>query len=97
MDGSAKGSQGLSPTLNTVAAMLSSEQEERIASGLAQCLTECRSTDGPFSRVSAYIKSLQEDPEWTEAEIIELQTRVIRALLYQRGRPAGEPDPRKTT
>jgi hypothetical protein len=77
--------------------MLSSEQEERIKGGLSQCLAECRSTDGPFSRVSAYIQSLQEDPEWTDPEIIELQTRVIRALLYQRGRPGGDEDPRKTS
>jgi hypothetical protein len=67
--------------------MLTNEQEARIAEGVQQCLAECRSTDRPFSRVSAFIADLESNPEWTAKEIIELQTRVIRALLYQRGRP----------
>jgi hypothetical protein len=34
---------------------------------------------------------LQGEPDWTIEGIIELQTRVIRVLLYRRGRP-GEGD-----
>ncbi len=67
--------------------MLSPEQEARIESGLAECLNECRSTDRPYTRISAFIAELQCDPDWTSAEIIELQTRVIRVLLYRHGRP----------
>jgi len=71
---------------------MNAEQNAKIESALAACLDECRATDRPYTRVSEYIASLQEDPDWTLEEIIELQTRVIRVLLYRGGRP-GEADP----
>ena len=66
---------------------MNSEQEAKIESGVATCLDACRSTDRPYSRVVEYIAGLKDDPEWTADEIIELQTRVIRVLLYRGGRP----------
>jgi hypothetical protein len=78
--------------------MFTRDQEDRIAAGLRQCLAECQATEQPFSRVSAFIQSLVEDPDWNEREVIELQTGVIRALLYRHGRPGEDAaDPRKTT
>jgi hypothetical protein len=53
--------------------VMNAEQNARIESALATCLDECRAKDRPFTRVSEYITSLQADPAWTEAEIIELQ------------------------
>lgn len=66
---------------------MNAEQYARIESALASCLDECRATDRPYTRVSEFIAGLQGDPEWMAAEIIELQTRVIRVLLYRGGRP----------
>jgi hypothetical protein len=54
---------------------------------MGRCLDECRAKDRPFTRISEYIASLQADPAWTEAEIIELQTRVMRVLLFRGGKP----------
>lgn len=67
---------------------MNAEQTAKIESALAACLEECRSPDRPYTRVSEYVASLQNDPDWATAEIIELQTRVIRVLLYRHGRPA---------
>jgi len=67
--------------------MLNAEQQARIESALSDCLSECRVTDRPYSRISAFIADLQSDSEWTTSEVIELQTRIIRVLLYRHGRP----------
>jgi hypothetical protein len=66
---------------------MNAEQNARIESALAACLDECRATDRPYTRVTEYIAALREDPEWSADEVIELQTRVIRVLLYREGRP----------
>ena len=61
--------------------------EGKIDAGVAACLEHCKQTDRPFSSVSAYIESLKHEPVWSDAEVIELQTRVIHALLH-RAHPA---------
>jgi hypothetical protein len=66
---------------------MNAEQNARIESALATCLDECRAKDRPYSRVTEYIASLQGEPDWTLEEIIELQSRVIRVLLYRGGKP----------
>jgi hypothetical protein len=68
---------------------MNAEQSAKIESALGSCLEECRATDRPYTRVSEFIAGLQGDPEWTPSEIIELQTRIIRVLLYRNGRPEG--------
>ena len=65
---------------------MNDEQNGRIESELARCLKECVSTDRPHDRVLDLIAALKADPEWTESEIIELQSRIIWVLLY---RPSG--------
>ena len=67
---------------------MNAEQNARIESALAMCLDECRAKDRPFTRVSEFIAGLQSEPDWTDQEIIELQTRVIRVLLFRAGKPS---------
>jgi hypothetical protein len=69
---------------------MNAEQTAKIESAVANCLEECRATDRPYSRVTEFIAGLQGDPDWTPQEVIELQTRIIRVLLYRHGRPKGE-------
>ena len=45
------------------------------------------STDLPFTKLAAFIHRLRADPNWTDSEIIELQTRVIRDLMSRRNQP----------
>ena len=72
--------------------MLSREQEERVAKEVAQCLERCATTDRPFRQASAHIDLLHGDPHWSHDEIVEVQARVLRALLDQR-RPNADPPP----
>jgi hypothetical protein len=54
----------------------------RIELAVAGCLSECRATDRPYLRVSAFLDQLRAEG-WADSDIIELQTRVIRKLLVQ--------------
>ena len=60
-------------------------QRAKIETGVLNCLDECRAADQPYSRLSAFIEGLKASPNWTADEIIELQTQVIRALLFRHG------------
>src|SRR5262245_18123310 len=60
-------------------------QRAKIETGVVNCLDECRASDQPYSRVSAFIAGLKANPDWTAEEIIDLQTQVIRALLFRHG------------
>jgi len=59
------------------------EQLAKIESAMAECLELCRATDRPFMRLTAFLDKLKADTTWTDAERIELQTRVIRVLVYR--------------
>ena len=72
---------------------MTAEQDIKIGSAAAACLEECGATDRPYSRVSAFIGGLQGDEDWSDAEIIELQTRVIKVLLYRYGNPGKKERP----
>jgi hypothetical protein len=50
------------------------------------CLRDATAAPLPFSSVHDCIEKLKADPDWTDAEIIEVQTRVIRQLMQQLGR-----------
>jgi len=52
----------------------------KIESAVAACLAECRATDRPYLRLTSNIERLKAEA-WTDTEIIELQTRVVRKLL----------------
>jgi hypothetical protein len=60
-------------------------QRAKIETGVLNCLDECRAADQPYSRFSAFIESLKASPSWTAEEIIEVQSQVIRALLFRHG------------
>ena len=60
-------------------------QLAKIETGVLNCLDECRAADQPYTRMSAYIEGLKANPDWTADEIVELQTQVIRALLFRHG------------
>lgn len=57
------------------------QQNAKIESGVSACLDRCRGTDRPYKELTAYIASLKVSQQWSDAEIIALQTQVIRLLL----------------
>jgi hypothetical protein len=64
---------------------MDSDDYSRIESAVVACLDECRATDRPYVRVSAYLDQLRADG-WADCDVIELQTRVIRRLVQQQHR-----------
>ena len=70
--------------------------EDKINQAAATCVAHAMGTKAPFSRVSEYIASLKADASWSDAELVEVQTRVIRqlmTLLNMKGEsPKGEAD-----
>jgi len=69
---------------------MDAEAATKIDAGVNTCLELAKATDQPFTAVSRFIESLSADPKWAPAEIIELQTRVIRVMMYK-AKPGGEP------
>jgi hypothetical protein len=59
---------------------MDSDDYAKIKSAVGACLDECRNTDRPYVRVSAFLDQLRADG-WADRDIVELQTRVIRKLL----------------
>jgi len=64
-------------------------QKTKIETGVLNCLDECRAVDQPYTRVTAFIEGLKANPDWSADEIVELQTQVIRALLFRDGQNVG--------
>jgi hypothetical protein len=58
-----------------------SESAEKITDAVETCLAFAVGKSDPFTRVSAYLKSLRDDGDWKADDIVEVQTRVIRALM----------------
>jgi hypothetical protein len=59
------------------------QQVAKIEAGVAACLESCKDPTRLYSSVSAFMEGLKADRSWTAAELIELQTRVIRILLQR--------------
>ena len=59
------------------------EQTAKIEFGVAACLERCSDPTRLYSSVAAFMEELKADPTWTDRELIELQTRVIRILLQR--------------
>ena len=64
--------------------------EERFAAALDECLRRCQQSERPFYDLSQLLKRYKNDSAWTQAELIELQTRVIRMLMGHWKGPDGE-------
>lgn len=62
------------------------EQLAKIEEAATHCLSRCDNSHLPFTTVAQFIETLQADPTWTDREIIEMQTRVINAMLGKRKR-----------
>jgi hypothetical protein len=60
-----------------------SSGEDKIDRSVRQCLDGCRRSQVPYTHLSRFLKSLQAGGEWSEDDISELQTRVIRVLLSE--------------
>jgi len=60
---------------------MSPEQNAKIDAGVTACLERCQDPSRIFTTVSAFIQELRAEQEWTDAELSELQIRVIRILL----------------
>jgi len=58
----------------------SSMSEERLAAALDECMRRCHASERPFYELSQILTAYRSDSDWTEPEVIELQTRVIRIL-----------------
>ena len=58
-----------------------SEPADKIADAVEMCLALAVGTKDPFTRVSAYLQSLRDAGDWTDPEVMDVQTRVIRALM----------------
>jgi hypothetical protein len=56
---------------------------DRISSAVETCLAHAIGDDRPFIRVSEFIEELKRDKTWTSNEIVEVQTKVIRALILK--------------
>jgi hypothetical protein len=60
---------------------MSADLADKISDAVENCLAFAMGKKGQFTRVSAYLKSLSDDPAWCADEVVEVQTRVIRALM----------------
>lgn len=56
-------------------------QTAKIEVAVTECLDDCDPHMMPFTSIDKFIARLKADPNWTDAEIVELQSRVIRAIL----------------
>lgn len=64
----------------------------KIDSGVATFLARIESSSIPFSSLTWFIDELKGSPDWTRDEIIELQTRALRLILYRQRLLAKKPD-----
>jgi hypothetical protein len=55
----------------------------KIDSGVSECLQQCKASRTPWTTASQFVETLKQSSSWADYEIIELQTRVIRALLNE--------------
>ena len=56
----------------------------KISAGVAECLNQCSVSRMPWKTAARFIDTLKISKDWTDAEIIQLQTNVIAALLQER-------------
>jgi hypothetical protein len=78
------------PTLRHAAM---SARAAKITDAVETCLALALGQRDPFRRVAAYLATLQSSKSWTDADLIAVQTRVIRALMKriqddEKGRPS---------
>jgi hypothetical protein len=57
---------------------------KKIAKMATVCLREVANAKTPFSEIDHFLQRLRNDPAWSDAEVVEVQTNVIRELMRQR-------------
>jgi hypothetical protein len=55
--------------------------EPKLSIALDECLRRCLASERPFYELSQALDAYKGDLDWTPSELVELQTRVIRALM----------------
>jgi hypothetical protein len=60
---------------------MSEDRTNKIIEAAETCLALALGQRDSLSRVSAYLKTLQASENWEESEVIDVQVRVIRALM----------------
>ena len=60
---------------------MSEDRTNKIIEASETCLALALGQRDPFGRVSAYLRTLRTSENWSEAEVIDVQVRVIRALM----------------
>ncbi|MGI8982050.1 MAG: hypothetical protein ACR2FY_22685 [Pirellulaceae bacterium] len=55
--------------------------EPKLSAALDECLRRCLASDRPYYELTQALNTYKADPDWNPAEVVELQTRVIRALM----------------
>lgn len=71
---------------------MNEEQLAKIESAVVTLLAAYDPVHMPFSTISKFVDRLKADPTWTDAEIVEMQTRVLRIVLYRQQLPEANPN-----
>jgi hypothetical protein len=58
--------------------------EEALAAAAEACLSGAAHAPRPFLHVKAFLADLRAKPGWTDNDLIEVQTRVIRRLMEEK-------------
>lgn len=66
---------------------MNEDQIAKIESAVVACLNAYDPLHMPFATISKFVDKLKADPNWTPEEIIEMQTRVLRIILYRQANP----------
>jgi hypothetical protein len=64
--------------------------ESKLSAALDECLRRCLAGDRPYYELSQALNGYKSNSDWSPAEVVELQTRVIRVLMgHWRGEDEG--------
>ena len=62
----------------------------KMEANVRACLKDCDASAAPYEVVNEYLENMKASPHWTDTEIGEFQTRVLRALLGRARREDAE-------
>lgn len=71
---------------------MNEEQLAKIESAVVTLLAAYDPVHMPSLTISKFVDRLKADPMWTDAEIVEMQTRVLRIVLYRQQHPEANPN-----
>jgi hypothetical protein len=56
-------------------------EDGKLTTAADECLRVSMDTERPFAHIAHYVANLRANPNWTDADVIEVQSRLIRTLL----------------